>query len=211
MLDGRVKRGTGCKLAVSNSNPFCDPLLDEDPPDSTDRNVILLFEDFETRESFDSLLGEKESRESGNILEFEGGLYTFFRGLHVFANGILIDAEQLGEGGGSPRFSPPPPMLFAGAFFLAHSARFTASLLRVLRIYMSTIVCSNVSREVWPHRCCYTLLSVCVRVRRDTCTQSFSSSFSPFSFPLFFLRFKRISMDTFSKGGTNAWRWLIRI
>lgn len=210
MLDGRVKRGTGCKLAVSNSNPFCDPLLDEDPPDSTDRNVILLFEDFETRESFDSLLGEKESRESGNILEFEGGLYTFFRGLHVFANGILIDAEQLGEGGGSPRFSPPPPMLFAGAFFLAHSARFAASLLRVLRIYMSTIVCSNVSREVWPHRCCYTLLSVCVygetRVR-----SLFLPLFLLFLFLFFFLRFKRISMDTFSKGGTNAWRWLIRI
>lgn len=210
MLDGRVKHGTGCKLAVSNSNPFCDPLLDEDPPDSTDRNVILLFEDFETRESFDSLLGEKESRESGNILEFEGGLYTFFRGLHVFANGILIDAEQLGEGGGSPRFSPPPPMLFAGAFFLAHSARFAASLLRVLRIYMSIIVCSNVSREVWPHRCCYTLLSVCVygetRVR-----SLFLPLFLLFLFFFFFLRFKRISMDTFSKGGTNAWRWLIRI
>lgn len=154
--------------------------------DGSKRDSSFRRKDFETRESFDSLLGGKKSRESGNILEFEGGLYTFFRGLHVFANGILIDAEQLGEGGGSPRFSPPPPMLFAGAFFLAHSARFAASLLRVLRIYMSTIVCSNVSREVWPHRCCYTLLSVCVRVRRDTCTQPFSSSFSPFPFPFLF-------------------------
>lgn len=65
MLDGRVKRGTGCKLAVSNSNPFCDPLLDEDPPDSTDRNLILLFEDFETRESFDSLLGGRRVAKVG--------------------------------------------------------------------------------------------------------------------------------------------------
>lgn len=71
---------------------------------------ILLFEGrrFRNERIFRFSLGGKESRESGNILEFEGGLYTFFRGLHVFANGILIDAEQLGEGGGSPRFSPPP-------------------------------------------------------------------------------------------------------
>lgn len=174
---------------------------------------ILLFEGrrFRNERIFRFSLGGKESRESGNILEFEGGLYTFFRGLHVFANGILIDAEQLGEGGGSPRFSPPPPMLFAGAFFLAHSARFAASLLRILRIYMSTIVCSNVSREVWPHRCCYTLLSVCCVYDETRVRSLFLPLFLLFLFLFFFLRFKRISMDTFSKGGTNAWRWLIRI
>lgn len=94
-----------------------------------------------------------------NILEFDGGLiYVFFRGLHVFANGILIDVEveQLeipGEGGGRGPSLPSVCRHFPLVLF--------DSSLRVLRIYMSTIVCSNEPARCGHTPMLYTRSSVC--------------------------------------------------
>lgn len=106
-----------------------------------------------------NLLISGETCVTKNILEFDGGLiYVFFRGLHVFANGILIDVEveQLeipGEGGGRGPSLPSVCRHFPLVLF--------DSSLRVLRIYMSTIVCSNEPARCGHTPMLYTRSSVC--------------------------------------------------